>query len=90
MNLTPMHENILVDLLLHGDDAPKNVGDRTGHHRNSVSSSLQGRLSDHGLVEPKGAGVYRLTDEGRLTAQQLARAELSAYDESRGPTRNRR
>lgn len=81
MDLTPMQQDILVDLLIYGADGPNNIGNRTNHRRQSVTTALTGKLSDEGLVRNKGGGIWELTGDGVTAARGLATSELSAYDE---------
>ncbi len=80
MKLKPAERDILVDLLVYGDDKAENIGNRTGNHRNTISKYMA-PLSDKGFLEPKGGGVYRLTDKGRETARGLIRAGEIPYSE---------
>lgn len=81
MTRTPVEEAILVDLLIFGDDKTENIANRTGFHRNSVSNRITGLDSD-GVVEHKGGGVYRLTDDGRTAAQGLLVGGSNPYTDS--------
>lgn len=78
MGLTPVQKDILVDLLIYGDDKAENIGKRTKHHRNTVSSHM-GTLVEDGHLEAKGGGVYRLRDQGRETALGLLRGGFNPY-----------
>jgi len=78
MNLTPTQQAILIDLLVFGDDKASNIGNRTDHHRNSISRSLQ-PLAEDSYVSNKGDGVYTLTDKGREAAQGLIRGGTNPY-----------
>lgn len=62
----------LVDLLVNGDDTPKNIAERTQRHRKSVAEKLTD-LEDDGFVENKGGGVRKLTTDGVRMAQALYR-----------------
>lgn len=76
--LTPLQQAILVDLLVHGDDKAGNIANRTGHHRNAVSSHL-GPLTDESLLQNKGEGVYTLTDRGAEAARGLLKSGYNPY-----------
>jgi len=81
MDLTPMQQHILIDLLIHGPDGAKNIGNRTNHRRQSVTTALTGKLSKEQLVRNKGSGIWELTGDGVLDARSLARSDLETYDE---------
>ena len=70
MRLSPSQEAILRHLLRFGDDVPGNIGEEWGFHRTSISRSMP-RLEEKGFVEPKGNGVWKLTNTGILVAQNL-------------------
>lgn len=78
MSLTPVQKDVVVDLLVHGDDKAENVGNRTNHHRNTVSTHM-GKLVDKGHIEGKGGGVYRLRDQGREAAIGLIKGGFNPY-----------
>lgn len=63
MNLSPVERAILEHLRDSGDDVPANIADEKGFHMKSVSRSVSD-LEDRGLVENKGRGVYRSTQDG--------------------------
>jgi len=74
MNVTPVEREILVHLLLKGDDRPANIGDDDPDserpHPASVSRSMS-NLEDKGLVSHKGNAVYRLTNQGLIVARNV-------------------
>lgn len=72
--LSEVDAAVLVDLLEHGDNTPRNVSDNVEASRQYVSDRL-GELEGRGLVESKGAGVYTLTREGLRTAQIVRRSQ---------------
>lgn len=76
--LTPLQQAIVVDLLIHGDDKAGNIANRTGHHRNSVSSHL-GPLTEDSYLRNKGEGVYSLTDRGEEAARGLIKSGYNPY-----------
>lgn len=78
MELSPVQQATLVDLLIYGDDKAGNIGQRTGFHANSVSRSIPGLVDENRLKE-KGDGVYRLTDSGREAAIGLLRGGYNPY-----------
>jgi predicted transcriptional regulator len=78
MGLTPVQKDMLIDLLLHGDDKAENVGNRTNHHRNTVSSHM-GTLVEEGYLTGKGGGVYRLREPGRDAALGLIKSGYNPY-----------
>jgi len=82
MDLTPMQQHILIDLLIYGDDSAADISSRTNHHRNSITTALKGDLTKMDLVNNKGSGVYELSGKGRSKARALARSELSLYEDS--------
>lgn len=71
---SPVKRAVLVDLLINGDNTPKNIADNTGKHRTTVNERLQD-LEDDGFVENKGSGVYALTLEGIAAARAVRRLE---------------
>ena len=75
---TPVQKDILVDLLVHGDDKAENIGNRTNHHRNTVSSHM-GTLVEEGYLHAKGGGVYRLRESGREMAIGLIKSGHNPY-----------
>lgn len=70
MGLSDVQEAMIVHLIDEGDDIPSNIADSTGYHRNSVVRAAK-PLVEKGMVENKGGGVYRLTEDGRQTARDL-------------------
>ena len=70
--LTGADRDVLVDLLVNGDNSPSNIADNIGRHPKTVSSRLQ-ELKSEGFVEPKGSGgVWRLTVKGLHSAQTIS------------------
>ena len=82
MDISPVEKSILVHLHTEGDDIASNIADARGHHPSSVSRSAS-NLADRGLLENKGRGVYRLTEDGREIARRLADV-VSISDKSAG------
>lgn len=83
-NLTRMQENVLIDLLIHGDDGSSNItgpGRLDQHHRNAVTTALTQTLDPEGYVRHKGNGIYALTGKGKRKARALARARLASYQD---------
>lgn len=70
--LAPVAREVLVDLLLNGDNTPKNIAESIGRHRKNVSERLVS-MEEEGLVEAKGGGVYTLTVEGVAMARAVRR-----------------
>lgn len=70
--LTSVSRDALADLLIHGDNTPKNIADNTGRHRKNISERLID-LEEEGFVINKGGGVYTLTQEGLVMARAVVR-----------------
>jgi len=70
MGLSKVQRAMILHLHDEGDDVPANISEATGYHRNSVVRAAK-PLLERGLVENKGRGVYRLTEDGRQTARDL-------------------
>ncbi|WP_083912466.1 MarR family transcriptional regulator [Natronolimnohabitans innermongolicus] len=70
MDLSPSERAILVDLLLHGDDMPSNIAERTDFARETISRNCS-RLVERDFARDKGGGVYKLTNAGVLIAQNI-------------------
>lgn len=70
--LTSVDREVLVALLLRGDNSRSNLSDITDRHPNSVGNSLK-RLGSERLVVEKGAGVYTLTYSGANTSRAVLR-----------------
>lgn len=68
MNPTDLEGEILVQLLVGGDDSPKGIAESIDRPSKSISRALS-RLQNQGLVRPKGAGVWTLTNAGIQVAQ---------------------
>lgn len=75
-SMTPVEMDILVDLVVHGDNTAKNIAENTERSRSAVQNRFQD-LIEKGLVESKGSGVYTLTVEGANTARAILRARES-------------
>lgn len=73
-NLSPVMQETLIDLHIHGDNVPGNIGDNIDRHPNSVSRALRQMTEreTNDFVRNKGRGVWTLTDEGEKVAEQLA------------------
>lgn len=69
---TAVSRDVLVDLLLNGDNTPTNIAESTGRHTTSVSRKLSD-LEEQGLVINKGRGVWTLTMKGMRHAQVFRR-----------------
>lgn len=68
--LTGAERDVLVDLLVNGDNKPRNIAQNTGRGRPSVYRCLD-NLEKEGYVEEKGCGgVWRLTYPQGLHAAQ--------------------
>jgi len=80
MTYTPVETAVLVDLLIYGDDKAENIANRTGYHRNSVSSRIT-PMAENGLLSHKGGGVYELTDNGTEAARGLLRSGENPYQD---------
>lgn len=78
MGLSDLQEAILIDLTVHGDNTPSNIGEQIGRPSSSVSRVLPD-LIEEGLVRNKGSGVYTLTDAGIDRSQSLIRTGLDVY-----------
>ena len=74
MKLTPTEREILVYLLVRGDDSATNIAETVDRHPVSVRRSGS-NLEDKDLAVDKGGNVFKLTKAGVLVAQDL-------YDES--------
>jgi Mn-dependent DtxR family transcriptional regulator len=70
MDLSPTQEGIIRHLFLRGDDVPANIGEAEDFHRNSISRACS-ELSEAGLIESKGHGVWTLTNAGERAARRL-------------------
>lgn len=78
MRESTVERSILVDLLIFGHDKAGNIGSRTGHPPASISRSF-GPLEEEELIVNKGDGVYRLTESGKIMAQNIIRAGYNPY-----------
>lgn len=72
--LTAVDRDVVVDLLVHGDNLPSNIADNTGRHVTSVSRRLA-ELDDQGFVYNKGSGVWTLTLDGIVVARTVRRSD---------------
>jgi predicted transcriptional regulator len=68
--LSAVESEILVDLLLNGDNVPSNIADNIDRHKTSVSRSLSS-LESEDLVDNKGRGVWTLTVAGASLARTI-------------------
>lgn len=68
--LSQVDREVLVALLVGGDNTPKNLSEITGRHDQACQSRLA-HLEDEDLVENKGGGVYRLTQQGLESARVI-------------------
>jgi Mn-dependent DtxR family transcriptional regulator len=68
--LSSVESEIVVDLLLHGDNVPSNIAENIERHQTSVSRSLSA-LEDEDLVSNKGRGVWTLTVAGASLARTI-------------------
>lgn len=68
--LTAVESEVLVCLLLRGDNVPSNIAENIDRHPTSVSGSLSD-LEDMELVRNKGRGVWTLTSQGINIAMSL-------------------
>jgi DNA-binding IclR family transcriptional regulator len=74
---TPVEREILLHLLVSGDDTSGNIAEETDRNRATVSRRLSS-LEDEGLVRNKGRGVYALTLEGIAATRALERDDDEA------------
>jgi len=70
--LSSVEMDVLVSLLLDGDNTPSNIARNTDRHKTSVSERLAD-LEDKSLVQSKGGGVWTLTLRGAHMAQTILR-----------------
>lgn len=68
--LSPVDRDVIVDLLLHGDNTPQNIARNTERSPSSVSRRLS-TLKEKGIVRNKGSGVWTLKEEGILMGQTI-------------------
>lgn len=83
-NLSPVMQETLIDLYVHGANIPANIGDNIDRHANSVSRALRKHTEDENsptLVRNKGRGVWTLTDRGEEVAERLAAVEELALEQ---------
>lgn len=71
MSLTSVEREILVELLVRGDNVPGNIAESIGRSRPYVSETLS-ELEEKDLVDHKGRGVYRLSEYGLAVARTVA------------------
>lgn len=69
--LSEVDREILVCLLIKGDNTPRNIAEICNRHHQSIQDRLE-ELSDKSLIRNKGRGVYRLTEKGIRYAQTVA------------------
>ena len=69
MRLTDTEREILVDLLVNGDNTPRNISENIGRAREHCSVRLAD-LDEKGLVRNKGGGVWTLTLSGAIAARE--------------------
>lgn len=77
--LSSVDREVLIALLIGGDDTPANLSDIADRHYQSVQKRLS-ELEEMGLVVSKGRGVYSLTIEGAQTARALYRETPTIND----------
>jgi len=70
--LTEVDREVLVALLIGGDNSPSNIAEYIDRHPNSVGDALD-RLESEDMVFNKGSGVYALRFQGVTTARTLYR-----------------
>lgn len=75
---TPMGVEILIDLLINGDNNPANISDNIDRSRPGVSDRLKD-MSESGWVASKGSGVWTLTPAGISLAQSSLSAEFDSF-----------
>lgn len=69
---TAVDREVLVTLLIAGDNSPGNLAEITDRHPNSIGDSLN-RLEEQDSIFDKGRGVYALTYSGVNDARAVAR-----------------
>lgn len=72
--VTGLQRDVLVYLLQYGNDAPSNIADAIDTNSKYVSQMLDS-LESEGLVNPRGAGVWTLTEDGVELARAIAREQ---------------
>ena len=75
--LTAVDRDVVVNLLINGDNLPSNIAENTDRHVTSVSRRLA-ELDDQGLAENKGSGVWTLTLDGIVVARTVRRSDESS------------
>lgn len=70
--LTAVDREVLLTLLIAGDNSPGNLAEITDRHPNSIGDSLN-RLEEQDSIFDKGRGVYALTYSGVNEARAVAR-----------------
>lgn len=75
---TTVDREILLSLLIAGDNTPTNLSELADRHVQSIYERIS-RLEEEGLIENKGRGVYTLTTDGVRMAQAVRR-EFSDED----------
>jgi len=71
--LTRVDRELLVALLINGDNSRANLSEMIDRHPNSISDSRD-RLEDEGLIHDKGSGVLALSLSGVRAAQAVNRS----------------
>ena len=77
--LSQVDREVLVALLLLGDNSTGNLSDICDRHPNSIRDSF-GRLEDEDFVVSKGSGVYALTFQGVTAARSVVRGSSVDID----------
>lgn len=78
MRGSEVQNDILVDLLIYGDDKAGNVSRRTNRPASSISRAFS-PLQEDGLVSDKGGGVYHLTTTGSNMARNILKSGHNPY-----------
>lgn len=69
--LSDADREILVDLLVNGDNSSGNIADNIERHPTTVTRRLKFLDEEMGYVVSKGRGVWRLTPKGLNAAQTI-------------------
>jgi len=77
--LTRVDRELLVALLLYGDNSRSNLATIIDRHPNSISDARE-RLEEEDLIHDKGSGVLALTIPGLRAAQQINRSAKTSFD----------
>lgn len=78
MRPSEVENDILVDLLVHGDDKAENIGRRVNRPPSSISRSISSLAEDQ-VVRDKGGGVYTLQEQGRNLGRSLIVSGYNPY-----------